>query len=249
MASSLRKVVAASVLLHAGFLAYGTWQDTHPVIKFTDVDYLVFTDGARFVSNGASPYGRATYRYTPLLAYLVLPNIYWFNSFGKLLFSSCDVLVGLILYDLLKLRGLEDRKAASWAAVWLINPFVIAISTRGNAESIVAALVLGTLWCISKDHGRLGAILYGVSVHFKIYPVIHALPIWLWLHGHRGVAHGSADSKGSTALMQLRAMVSPFFTYQRVEFAALSAGVFFILSGWMYYMWVISFLPQYCTTS
>ena len=48
-----------------------------------------------------SPYRRETYRYTPLLAILLAPNKWLHKSFGKYLFSGCDILAGILIHKLL----------------------------------------------------------------------------------------------------------------------------------------------------
>jgi hypothetical protein len=76
-------LIGISAALRALLIAYGEVQDRLMEVKFTDIDYSVFTDAARYVSHGQSPFLRSTYRYSPLLAYAVLPNIWLTPVFGK----------------------------------------------------------------------------------------------------------------------------------------------------------------------
>ena len=94
--------------------ALGAWeyQDETFEVKHTDVDYKVNLStkfcktqltpllqgdhdhgrgAAQDVWGGGSPFQWHTYSYSPLLAYLLLPNVTWSPNLGKLLFVLCDV--------------------------------------------------------------------------------------------------------------------------------------------------------------
>jgi phosphatidylinositol glycan class M len=51
----LRRVLLAGAALRAVLLCWGVWQDAHSRIRYTDIDYDVFTDAARAMAAGGSP--------------------------------------------------------------------------------------------------------------------------------------------------------------------------------------------------
>ena len=181
--SSPALVFTAAFTLRLTFLLYGLWQDANSPLKYTDIDYYVFTDAARYVARGRSPYARDTYRYTPLLAWLLLPTTwggaFWF-SFGKILFAVSDLVAGWLIVRILKTtQKLSTERALKFASIWLLNPMVATISTRGSSEGMLGVMVVALLWAVVANRISLAGILLGLAVHFKIYPFIYGASI-LW---------------------------------------------------------------------
>ncbi|KAK0713888.1 GPI mannosyltransferase 1 [Lasiosphaeria miniovina] len=253
----------SAALLRVGLLLYGLWQDANSPLKYTDIDYLVFTDAARFVSRGQSPYDRETYRYTPVLAWLLLPTAHvgasplwdavWFSS-GKVLFAAADLVAGWLLERVLTssgsgLPGLDPVAARKFAAIWLLNPMVATISTRGSSEGLLGVLVMALLSAVMARRVTLAGLLLGFSVHFKIYPFIYAPAIVWWMDAER-MGSGGADKKGSPAPGQnkskssLISRVTTFATPARIRLAAVSLSTFVCLNAAMYICYGPPFLTH-----
>ena len=170
--------IKAAVLVRAVMLVYGAWHDTYMEVKYTDIDYDVFSDAAELIWHGRSPFERSTYRYTPLLALVLTPNVWLHHGWGKLLFAAIDVAIGAQIESILVMRHLPLRVARTCAAVWLLNPLSINVSTRGNSESLVAVFVLGAVHALMSHRTMTSALLLAIGVHFKPYPIIY-LPAFL----------------------------------------------------------------------
>lgn len=193
-----------------------------------------------------SPYKRETYRYTPLLAVLLIPNLWLHPSFGKYIFALCDLVNGILIYQLLRSEILNtktasnrtsnpqkngqvdglptERLATIYSAVHLLNPLVFSISTRGSSESVLSLFVLLTLYASLKGRWDTAAILLGLSTHWKIYPVIYGV-------GCLGVIGGSAR-EGKNSKEYLRTIVNQ----KTIRFTVISAGTFLLLGASCYAM-------------
>ncbi|KAI1868444.1 uncharacterized protein JN550_006360 [Neoarthrinium moseri] len=246
--SSPLLVFGSAFLLRAILLVYGLWQDANSPLKYTDIDYMVFTDAARltFNSPARSPYARETYRYTPLLAWLLYPTtlpapgaagVFWF-SFGKVLFAAADLAAGWLLVRVLRRHGppaaRTEAAALGYASIWLLNPMVATISTRGSSEGVLGVLVTALLYAVLERRVTLAAALLGLGVHFKIYPFIYAPAIVWWMDGER---MGRQFAAGTSLLRR-------FLTPERLRLAIVSLATFLGLNIAMYALYGREFLQH-----
>ena len=220
---TLRLLLASSLVLRVVMVVYGEWQDRNFAVKFTDIDYHVFSDAAKYVTEGKSPFLRPTYRYTPLLAILLTPNHYLFYSIGKLLFVACDLMTGWLIYLILTLQGIEERQKLVSCSLWLLNPLTATVSSRGNAESLLAVLVLACLYFIMSKRLVASAVLYGLAVHMKVFPIIYSLPLILLLDENY-------QDKRSNSTSLLKRLLNR----SRMTFALISALSFFFITFLLY---------------
>lgn len=225
---TLKAVFLTSILVRIVLLVYGEWQDSNFAVKFTDVDYHVFSDAARHVVDGRSPFLRPTYRYTPLLAILLALNHLLFYSFGKVVFVCCDLCVAFLIHQILALRGVGRSKRTFSVSLWLLNPLTATVSSRGNAESILAVLVLLTLYLVMCKRLYLSGFFFGLAVHMKIFPVVYSLPLFLFIDDNYVT---NADLGVSP--LESRAL-QRFFSPQRARFSLASVATFTAITVSLY---------------
>jgi GPI mannosyltransferase 1 subunit M len=209
--------------------------------KYTDTDYEVFTDAARHVSNAGSPYARHTYRYTPLAAYICLPNIWIHPLAGKVIFCTFDILMGIIYWAFVESQ-LESTFSKTFDsmvfnALYLFNPLIFILSTRGSNDNIISMLVFIAMFCLLKRKYALAGFFFGLSVHFKIYPIIYSFVFYLYIDMDRAMIAKGHPFKAITSQFS-------FFSRNRLVFTAWAAGTFIGFTAFFYYVYGWEFLHE-----
>jgi phosphatidylinositol glycan class M len=212
----MSRLLLAGLAVRLLLVALGELQDHYSEVKHTDIDYFVYTDASAHVWKGESPYLRHTYRYTPLLAYLLLPCLAWL-PFGKLLFIAADMLAAVLLHKILEKHTVSPDK---YVACWVFNPLVINITTRGSSDSLTTVLLFTVLYCLDRKHWGWAGFWYGLAVHLRVYPIVYSLSFWLHI-----------DS-------------SVFPTKRRMQFGLVSAGTFIALGLAFYWLYGFEFLQE-----
>ena len=246
-------IFSASIFLRVTLFFYGLFQDAHSPLKYTDIDYFVFTDAARSIVHGHSPYDRETYRYTPLLAWLLLPTAWsgtvWF-SLGKAVFAVSDIVAGWLIFVILRSPrggGMSMERALEFASIWLLNPMVATISTRGSSEGLLGVMVVALLWAVTHRRIKLAGVLLGLAVHFKIYPFIYGASILWYLDSPTPSPHPAGgkplSSPRSSTLLPLHT-IRAFLTPERLNFLLTSLTTFTLLNALMYALYSSPFLTH-----
>ena len=163
---------AAALALRFALVAVAALVDAYKPLglRYTDVDYDVLKDGARAMMRGGSPFSRATYRYSPLVAWPLLLDIKTGLPLAKLVFCLMDVLLGNAMGQLASQRGASSHVRL----LWLFNPISIVLCTRGSWDAVSVYFVLKAL--LSKRSPVKAGLLLGLATHLRLYPVIYAAP-------------------------------------------------------------------------
>jgi phosphatidylinositol glycan class M len=107
------------------------------------------------------------------------------------------------------------------------------MSTRGSNDNIIAMLVYVTMYYLLKKEYIKAGFIYGLSVHFKIYPIIYSFVFYLYIDcDKKSIRNG----KGS--------IFKDFFTKNRLIFTLVSAGTFIGFTALFYAIYGYEFLYE-----
>ena len=138
------------------------------------------------------------------------------------------------------------ERALRYAAIWLLNPMVATISTRGSSEGLLGVLVTALLWAVlvARRPGLAGFFL-GLGVHFKIYPLIYAPAVVWWMDDERlGLGQAAAPPRKSAPAAGFAASVLRFANGARLRLAGASLLTFLVLNAAMYALYGEPFVAQ-----
>lgn len=149
-------------------------------LKYTDIDYRIYSDGTRNIFEGISPFERPTFRYPPILPILLFGNIYLHPVFGKLVFSLFD---SLIIYKIDSCRrnlfnqqppsSKYDLTTTTMVILWALNPISAYLCSRGSADSIANYFILLSIDLFLSKSYFIFAITYSFTIYFRLYPIIY----------------------------------------------------------------------------
>lgn len=99
----------------------------------------------------------------------------------QVLFASADIIAAYLVVSISQLQNASQQQTLWAVAAWLCNPFTATISTRGSCDALVVVMLLAIMQLLLRGRRLPAALLFGLAVHFRIYPIIYAPSIVLFL--------------------------------------------------------------------
>lgn len=102
-----------------------------------------------------------------------------FNLLSKIPLFAADLIIGIIIYDIV--RELKNEKEARFSFIlWFLNPLVIYIDSIHGQYDVLPALMTVLSFCLFyKRKYAASGIALGLGTLFKIYPIFLA-PLYLF---------------------------------------------------------------------
>jgi phosphatidylinositol glycan class M len=114
---------------------------------------------------------------------------------------------------------------------------IVAMPTRGSNDNIISLLLFIALYFMLSRRFILAGFFYGLSVHFKIYPIIYSFVLFFWIDMDMKKL---AENKAFEAIYSKKG----FFTKDRMIFTIVSASTFIGLTYGFYVIYGYEFLYE-----
>lgn len=152
------------------------------------------------------------------------------------MFAVCDILMGLILWALIDSYNKNNKdRTIYYVAFWLCNPLTINISTRGSNDIMISMLVFAALYFILKKQYVIAGVFFGLSVHFKLYPIIYSIVFYFFIDCNKELIRSGK---------KCQALFTNFFTVNRIVFTLVSALTFIGLTAYFYHVYGYEFIYE-----
>ena len=114
---------------------------------------------------------------------------------------------------------------------------IIGMPTRGSNDNIISLFLFAALYALFHKRFITAGFFYGLSVHFKIYPIIYCFVLYFFIDmDYEALRNGRRFG----AIVSLKG----FFTTDRLTFTFVSAGTFIGLTALFYQIYGYQFLYE-----
>lgn len=164
---------------------------------------------------------------------MCLVNNYIHRLAAKFIFCVCDILFGMILWEIIEAQMKVPKKVMNYVGIWILCPLVVNLSTRGSNDNMVGLILFIAIYYLLKRRYVLAGIFYGLSIHFKIYPIIYSIVFFMQIDTNKLLL---AQNRKFMAFFKF------FITKDRLVFAFTTVFTFVFLIIFFYLIYGYDFL-------